>query len=182
MIFGRSEIEGVNMSEIMEHGLCWSTSPEPTVLDNRSTKYYSHNGYIYCIDNLKPSTIYYVRAYAITKGYAVGYGDCIKVITIPMGTATYQLNSSVTSAPGHHERIKKAMESAVGYWNNLTSIQGKKLSVNYNAGTPTAEASYSGYMQFGANSSYQQTGTALHEMNHTVGVGQHSIWYGPNSV
>ena len=182
MIFGRSEIEGVNMSEIMEHGLCWSTSPEPTVLDNRSTKYYSHNGYIYCIDNLKPSTIYYVRAYAITKRYAVGYGDCIKVITIPMGTATYQLNSSVTSAPEHHERIKKAMESAVGYWNNLTSIQGKKLSVNYNAGTPTAEASYSGYMQFGANSSYQQTGTALHEMNHTVGVGQHSIWYGPNSV
>lgn len=181
MIFGRSEISGAT-SDIAEQGLCWSTSPNPTVLDNRSTKYYSHNGNIYCIDNLKPSTVYYVRAYAMTKGYAVGYGDCIKVITIPMGTATYQLNSSVTNAPEHCERIKKAMESAVGYWNNLTSIQGKHLSVNLNAGTPTAEASYSGYMQFGTKSDYQQTGTALHEMNHTVGVGQHSIWYGPNSV
>jgi len=72
-------------------------------------------------------------------------------------------------------------KSAVNYFNNLTSIQGHRLKVNYNAGTPTAEASYGGYMQFGANASYQKTGTALHEMGHTIGVGQHSVWYGPNS-
>lgn len=179
--FGRSTITGVTISSLLEHGFCWSTHPEPTVMDNRTTKFFSNNGNVYHLQNLEPSTVYYIRAYAMTQNYAVGYGNVIKVITIPKGTITYQLNSSVTSAEGHHERIAEAMRSAVEYWNNLTSIKGKHLSINYNAGTPTAEASYSGYMQFGANPSFQRTGTALHEMGHNIGVGQHSRWYGPNS-
>lgn len=179
--FGRSNITGVTMANVLEHGFCWSTHPEPTVMDNRATKILSNNGNIYHIQNLQPATVYYMRAYAITRSYAVGYGNIIKVITIPRGTMTYQLNASVTSAEGHHERIAAAMKSAVDYWNNLTSIQGKHLSINHHPGTPTAEASYSGYMQFGANSSYQRTGTALHEMGHNIGVGTHSIWHGPNS-
>lgn len=179
--FGRSTITGVSISNLAEHGFCWSTDPEPTIFDNRTTKFLSRNGYIYHIQNLEPSTVYYMRAYAISKTHAVGYGDVIKVITIPKGTITYQLNASVTNAEGHHERIAAAMASAVGYWNNLTSIQGKHLSINYHPGTPTAEASYNGYMQFGPNPAYQQTGTAMHEMGHNIGIGQHSIWYGPNS-
>ena len=179
--FGRSIITGVLTSNLAEHGFCWSTHPEPTVLDNRSTKLFSSNGNVYHIQNLQPSTVYYMRAYAMTNDYAVGYGDVIRVITIPKGTITYQLNASVTSAEGHHERIAEAMRSAVDYWNNLTSIQGKHLSINYHPGTPTAEASYNGYMQFGANSTYQRTGTALHEMGHNIGVGTHSMWYGPSS-
>jgi hypothetical protein len=181
MAFGRSTIAGVAMESLLEHGFCWSTIPNPTIYDNRATKTFSSNGYIYRIENLTPATVYYMRAYAVTKTYAVGYGDVIKVITIPKGTVTFQLNASVTNAEGHHERIKKAMESAVSYFNNLTSIQNHHLSVNYNAGTPTAEASYGSYMQFGASASYQRTGTALHEMGHTIGVGQHSSWYGPSS-
>ena len=179
--FGRSTITGVFMANLLEHGFCWSTHPEPTVMDNRSTKFFSNNGNVYHIQNLQPSTVYYMRAYAITRDYAVGYGDVIRVITIPKGTITYQLNASVTSAEGHHERIAEAMRTAVDYWNNLTSIQGKHLSINHHPGTPTAEASYSGYMQFGANPSFQRTGTALHEMGHNIGVGTHSMWYGPNS-
>ena len=179
--FGRSAIAGAAASDLLEHGFCWSEQPEPTIFDSRTTKSFSSNGYIYRIENLTPATVYYMRAYAITNTYAVGYGDVIKVVTIPKGTVTFQLGSSVTSAEGHHERIKAAMESAVGYFNNLTSIQNHRLSVSYSSGTPTAEASYGGYMQFGAGAGYQQTGTALHEMGHTIGVGQHSLWYGPNS-
>jgi len=179
--FGRSTITGVFMANLLEHGFCWSTHPEPTVMDNRSTKFFSNHGTVYHIQHLQPSTVYYMRAYAITRDYAVGYGDVIRVITIPKGTITYHLNASVTSAVGHHERIAEAMRTAVDYWNNLTSIQGKHLSINHHPGTPTAEASYSGYMQFGANPSFQRTGTALHEMGHNIGVGTHSMWFGPNS-
>jgi hypothetical protein len=179
--FGRSTISGIPVAELLEHGFCWSTSPEPSIFDNKTTKYFSNKGYIYRMEDLQPATVYYMRAYAISKSYVVGYGSVIKVITIPKGTVTYQLNSSVTNSGEHHPRIASAMESAVNYFNNLTSIQGHHLKVNYNAGTPTAEASYGGYMQFGANASYQKTGTALHEMGHTIGVGQHSVWYGPNS-
>ncbi|MCU4166590.1 T9SS type A sorting domain-containing protein [Carboxylicivirga caseinilyticus] len=179
MIFGRSSISGVIVSTLMEHGFCWSTNPEPTILDNRSTKYYSNSGYVYVMENLQPSTVYYVRAYALTSGYAVGYGDAIKVITLPKGTVSYTLADNVTGED--RERIGAAMESAVNYFNNLTSIQGHWLNVNFGSGTPTAEASYGGWMRFGPNSSYQQTGTALHEMGHTIGVGTHSMWYGPSS-
>ena len=181
MAFGRSTITGVSANDLFEHGFCWSTNSEPTISDNKTTKYYSNNGYIYRVEGLQPSTVYYMRAYAISKSYTVGYGDVLKVITLPKGTVTYQLNASVTNSGEHYPRISAALSSAVNYWNNLTSIQGHHLSVNYNAGTPTAEASYGGYMQFGANASYQRTGTAQHEMLHTIGVGTHSIWYGPNS-
>ncbi|GAB2541146.1 LamG-like jellyroll fold domain-containing protein [Rufibacter soli] len=180
MAFGRSTIS-VPVGDLLEHGFCWSTNPEPTIADNRTTKYFSNNGFIYRLEDLQPGTVYYMRAYAISKTYTVGYGDVLKVVTIPKGTVTYQLNASVLNSGANHPRIAAAMESAVSYFNNLTSIQGHRLSVNYNAGTPTAEASYGGYMQFGANASYQRTGTALHEMGHTIGVGQHSMWYGPNS-
>lgn len=179
-IFGRSTVGGIAASNILEQGFCWSTHPEPTVLDNRTTSYYEKNGRIYRLENLEPSTVYYIRAYAITKTYAVGYGDVVKVITIPKGNITFTLAGSVTGAPGHHERIKEAIETAVDYWNNLTSIRGHHLSVSHHLGTPTAEGSYGGYIQFGP-AAYQQTGTALHEMGHTIGVGTHSIWYGPSS-
>lgn len=181
MAFGRSTISGVEAGTIREHGFCWSTSPEPTIFDNKTTSYFSNNGFIYRIENLQPATVYYLRAYAIGPNYVVGYGEVEKVTTIPKGNVTYQLQSSVTGSGEHYPRIASAMQSAVDYYNNLTSISGHHLSVNYNAGTPTAEASYGGYMQFGASSGYQRTGTALHEIAHTIGVGQHWIWYGPNS-
>ncbi len=179
MAFGRSTITGIPLSSLQEHGFCWSTHNEPTITDNRTTKYFSNNGNIYHIENLEPSTIYYMRAYALTNGNAVGYGEVVKFITIPKGTVTYSLRSGMSG--DILTRIDEAMSSAVGYFNDLTSIQGHHLSVGYSSGVPTAEASYGGYMTFGPNESYQRTGTALHEMGHTIGVGTHSMWYGPSS-
>lgn len=137
MAFGRSTITGVPETELVEHGFCWSTEPEPTILDNRTTEYIENNGHIYVLRNLTPSTIYYIRAYALTKGYAVGYGDAIKVITIPKGTITWSYNNGGDAES--NARINAAVGSAVEYWNNLTSIQGLHLSVNFGSGTPTAD-------------------------------------------
>ncbi len=178
MFLGRSTIAG-NPASLLEHGFCWSTHPEPTIFDHRTTSYYSNNGNIYYIKNLNPSTVYYMRAYVLTQDNAVGYGDIIKVITIPKGTVSYSLASNVTQE--HYTRIDNAMASAVNYFNELTSIQGHRLTVNYGSGTPTAEASYGGWMRFGPSASYQQTGTALHELGHTIGVGTHPLWSGPSS-
>lgn len=177
-IFARSTIEG-NAGILKEHGFCWSTHPTPTIQDNKTTQYFTNNGFIYHIKNLTPATVYYVRAYVLTTDFAVGYGDIIKVITIPKGTVSYVLSSNVTQE--HSARIDHAMSTAVKYFNELTSIKGLKLNVNYGSGTPTAEASYGGWMRFGPNASYQQTGTAQHEMVHTIGVGTHPLWSGPSS-
>ena len=179
MAFGRSTISGVDLSTLKEHGFCWSINPEPTIFDNKTTKYLSSNGNIYQLENLNPSTLYYMRAYAISSGNAIGYGEVIEFITIPKGTVTYNLAGSLTG--DNRTRMEAAMSSAVNYYNDLTSIQGHHLTVNYGSGTPTAEASYGGWMTFGPSASYQRTGTALHEMGHTIGVGTHTMWYGPSS-
>ena len=175
LAFGRSTITGVAIGQLKEHGFCWSTDPEPTILDNRTTEFINNNGYIYVMRNLEPSTIYYVRAYAMTQGNAVGYGDPIKIITIPKGQITWTYNNG--GPADANARINAAVGSAVDYWNNLTSIKGLNLTVNYGSGTPTADCSYGGWMRVGTNASYQRTGTIMHEMGHAIGVGQHGIWW-----
>lgn len=177
---GRSTIELPEGARQLEAGFCWSTDPEPTVADFRSSKAFNHNGHIYHLTGMEPSTIYYVRAYAITTDYAVGYGDAVKVITIPKGTITWTYNPDGAPADAS-ERILAATEGAVNYWNQCTSISGYHITVNYNAGVPTADCSYGGWIRMGANASYQAIGTLMHEMNHGVGVGQHTVWYGPDS-
>ncbi len=172
MAFGRATFSGNN---IMEKGFCWSTHKNPTVLDNRSTLSYSNNGDIYVMDGLQPATQYYIRAYAITNGYAVGYGDCIRICTLPMGNITWTYNNG--GSDEENKRINNAIEDAVDVWNHITSIQGLRLSVSYGANTQTADCSYGGSMRVGPNASYQRTGTIQHEMCHAAGVGTTETWY-----
>ena len=81
---GRLTVKGT----ASERGFCWSTEPEPTVLDNRSTRYFSNNGNIYVMEHMQPATIYYIRAYAMTKDYKVGYGEVVKMATLPKGSVS----------------------------------------------------------------------------------------------
>ena len=169
---GRCTVSGSN---VQEQGFCWSTSPEPTIEDNRSTKYHAHsNTRFYLMEGLTPSTIYYVRAYAINKSNAVGYGDVVKVITLPKGNVTWDYDNGADEAA--NARINAAVKDAVNYLNTYTSINGLHTSVHYGSGTPTADCSYGGWMRVGPNASYQRTGTILHELGHAIGVGTHSIW------
>lgn len=172
---GRSTITGSN---IMEKGFCWATHPNPTVLDNRSTSSYDINGPMYLMQPLEPATVYYVRAYAITNNYAVGYGEVRKVITLPMGTCSWWYNNG--GSPAENERINEALADCIYYYNNWSGIRDFRISCSYGAGTPTADCSYGGSMRVGPNASYQRTGTILHESNHGVGVGTSSRWWDTN--
>ena len=179
--FGRMTVSGISTSQILEQGFCWSTDKEPSVLDNRSTEYITNNGRIYKMPGMKPATIYYARAYAITKNYAVGYGDVIKIVTIPKANITWWYNNG--GPTDANERINNAFEVAIDqYWNSLTSIQGYHITCSYGAGTPTADCSYGGSMRIGPNASYQAPGTVMHEGNHGIGVGTTPLWYGPSCM
>ncbi len=175
MIFGRSTI--TSSSNILEQGFCYSsTNAMPTVADERSTRYVENGGRIYCMDNLTPSTLYYIRAYAITNNYKVGYGDVIKVYTLPKGNVTYGYGNEGDGMI--NARISQSAMSVAELWSNLTSINGAYLNVHYASGTPTADCSYGGYIRVGPTESYQATGTLLHEMGHGIGVGTHSTYTG----
>ena len=172
---GRSVVSGTN---IMEKGFCWATHPDPTVLDNRSTTSYENNGSIYLMQPLEPSTVYYVRAYAMTKTYAVGYGEVRKVITSPMGTSSWWYNNG--GSPAENDRINSALEDCIKYYNNWSYIRDFHITCSYGAATPTADCSYGGSMRVGPNASYQRTGTILHESNHGVGIGTSARWNDTN--
>ncbi|MDO4994754.1 MAG: hypothetical protein Q4E32_07090 [Bacteroidales bacterium] len=173
--FGRMTVTG-NTSNILEQGFCYSeTNPEPTVLDQCGTDYLDYNGRIYRMP-MKPATVYYIRAYAMTKNYAVGYGDVIKMSTLPQGDVTYTYISNGAPAD-QNERITTALEDACRWWTNYTSIRGFHVTCNYSPGTPTADCGYGGNMRMGTNMG-QRSGTCLHEMQHGVGCGTLGIWGG----
>ena len=163
-----------------ERGFCWSTDPNPTLLDEHTTLYYSNNGNIYHIDGLTPGTVYYVRAYARTAGYKVGYGDVVKIATLPKGTVAYGYDFAADD-PEVNARINSASAECVWMYNNLSNIRGFYLNVHYvygaGAGDGTADCSYGGWMRVSQKVAYQQTGTILHETNHGVGVGTTGEWY-----
>jgi hypothetical protein len=175
MAFGRMTLNS-NGATVTERGFCYATHPNPTIGDMRSTQTMQQSGIIYVIDGLTPSTRYYMRPYAITSGYQVAYGEAKKFYTLPKGNINYSIREGDDNT-GAKTRITAATKDAVNYWNNLTSIKGLNLSVGYASGTPTADCSYGGWIRVGSNSSYQRTGTLLHEMLHGVGVGTCGFWY-----
>jgi hypothetical protein len=177
MAFGRIKSANANGSIITKRGFCIAENPNPTIADSISTKTISNSGTIYYFENLKPATKYYMRAYA-TNSSGTGYGEVIKFYTLPMGSITYWYNNGGDAAA--NKRINDALTNACSIFSNLTSIK-KNFSVGYSAGTPTADCNYKDdpWINMGANSSYQRTGTIMHEMQHGLGViGYSTQWSG----
>ena len=168
-------------SNILERGVCWSTERNPTVLDNRTTKYFNLKGYIFHITGLQPATVYYVRPYVMNKTYTVGYGDEVKIVTHPKGTCTGTWNEGAPTADAN-TRCRNAIKETIAYFNEWTGIKGFQLSGHYGADTPTADCSYGGWMRIGPNAGNQAIGTVLHETGHGVGVGTHWRWYSCNDT
>lgn len=162
-------------SNILERGVCWSTERNPTVLDERTTKYFDLKGYIFHIRGLQPATVYYIRPYVMNKTYTVAYGDEVKIVTHPKGTCTGSWNEGAPDAAAN-QRCRDAIQQTIDYFNEWTGIQGFHLSGNYGAETSTADCKYLGWMRIGPNPGNQAIGTVLHETGHGVGVGQHVRW------
>jgi len=103
------------------------------------------------------------------------------------GHVTYQLNEAESWPSDVTPLITAAMDGALEQYNCYADLT-KSITVNYNPGVPTAEANVDGWLSFGANKSYMQVATAMHEVAHTLGVGyypwaelmQDGRWIGPH--
>jgi hypothetical protein len=67
------------------------------------------------------------------------------------------------------------MNAALRRWERFPDVT-KNLYVTYNPGVPTADGNYNGGIRFGSNRGFMQERTALHEIAHTLGVGQTAAW------
>lgn len=70
------------------------------------------------------------------------------------------------------KRITDAMEAAVALY-NAHGVFKKQVWANNSPGTPTADANYEGWINFGGSIN---TRVALHEISHTLGIGTHPNW------
>lgn len=95
------------------------------------------------------------------------------------GSGNGQLSWTMTSSgvpQDASDRITVAMNAAVMRYNAGADWPSRTLTVEYNTGVPTADATLSGHIRYGSSTGYQNQRTALHEIAHTWGVGTSSGW------
>ncbi|WP_052573467.1 hypothetical protein [Haloferula sp. BvORR071] len=91
----------------------------------------------------------------------------------PKGSMTYKLSAGSEKWPeDRRKRITEAMDAAVEFYNKTGNFK-KALTANNSPGTPTADANWDGWINFGGSINRR---TALHEIGHTLGIGTHSNW------
>ena len=87
-------ISNANGNQIMERGIVYSTSPNPTLGSNKIMigsgigTFDTITGLVYQYAHLlNPNTTYYVRAYAVTENNISAYGNEVSFTTLPVGQA-----------------------------------------------------------------------------------------------
>jgi len=84
---GSGNVTSAGSNAVIEQGVCWSTSHNPTTSDNAAACALPGQGlYTVNITGLTPNTTYYVRAYATNKN-GTSYGHEETFTTLPSATA-----------------------------------------------------------------------------------------------
>ena len=68
-------------SAVILRGICWSTSPDPTVSNSKTTNGFGTGNFTCNITGLTPGTKYYIRAYA-TNSAGTAYGNELSFMTL----------------------------------------------------------------------------------------------------
>jgi uncharacterized protein (TIGR02145 family) len=68
--------------QVLHKGICWSTSPVPTIEDSLTSDGSGNESFVSSLTGLTANTTYYVRAYAVNE-IGIGYGNQISFTTKP---------------------------------------------------------------------------------------------------
>jgi len=104
-------------SEVTARGVCWNTSPTPTIENDTTIDAAGTSAFTSSIKGLSPGTTYYVRAYAVNKG-GVSYG-----LNVIFTTKTY----SITTTPIAISLVTAT--SAIGGGNIMSDGDSSSLTV-----------------------------------------------------
>jgi len=86
-------VTAMGTTNVTTKGVCWSTNPNPTILDFKTTNGSGVGAFTSNITGLAPNSTYYLRAYA-TSGIGTAYGNEITFATLPPPTV-----ATVTTLP-----------------------------------------------------------------------------------
>jgi hypothetical protein len=132
----------VNGNQIMERGIVYSTSPNPTlgsnkiIIGNGIGTYDTISGLSYQYAHLlDPNTTYYVRAYAVTENNISAYGNEVSFTTLSVGQAgpgggIVFFNKGNTTGGWQYIETATSDQSTGLSWGCVgTSISGTQLTV-----------------------------------------------------
>jgi uncharacterized protein (TIGR02145 family) len=112
---------------VTARGVCWNTSLDPTVANNKTTDGTGTGSYISLLTGLTAGTIYYVRAYA-TNTAGTGYGNQVTFTTIQVEapvlttTAITSITSSTAISGGNITTDNGSSVTARGVcWSTITN-------------------------------------------------------------
>jgi uncharacterized protein (TIGR02145 family) len=96
---GGGEVTNEGPTSVIARGVCWSTSTNPTISDNKTSNGLGTGTFASSITGLSSGTLYYVRAY-VTNSAGTSYGDEISFTTnsIPVLTTTEASAITTTTA------------------------------------------------------------------------------------
>jgi len=122
---------------ITSKGVCWSTSPNPSINNNSTNDGTGALNFTSIISNLLPTTTYYYRAYA-TNSIGTGYGNTYTFTTaVPQITTTIisAITSSTANSGGYISSSGGALITAVGVCWSTSPNPTILLSTKTNNGT-----------------------------------------------
>ena len=136
---GIGHIEDNGVGPITSKGICWSTSSQPTIADNKNEECipYGNNVFYQCaVNGLTPNTVYYLRAFA-TNIAGTSYGNEYSFVleqfggptvsdidgnlyhTVTIGTQIWMVENLKTTSYRNGEPIPNVTDN--DKWYNLSS-------------------------------------------------------------
>ena len=90
---------------VTERGVCWNTSNNPTIANNKSVdNYFGVRSFASFLTPLIANTTYYVRAYAINSA-GISYGNVVSFTTLGGFILNDQIYSLASDAAGNIYRV-----------------------------------------------------------------------------
>lgn len=98
VVGGNTASSGGNISSsgndlLTARGVCWSTSPNPTILNTKTSDGTATGTFTSSITGLTPNTTYYVRAYA-TNSVGTAYGSQVSFLSTPTLAGSLEFNGT----------------------------------------------------------------------------------------
>jgi hypothetical protein len=107
-----ANLASLGSAAVTEHGHCWSTSPNPTVADHRTTLGGTGvlNSFTSSVTGLNANTRYYVKAYAINEA-GTAYSSAITFTTLPPPTAPDVINGQANNITHNSAQVSAQLTS-----------------------------------------------------------------------
>jgi hypothetical protein len=173
---------------VTTRGICWSTSPNPTIGTNTTNNGSGLGNFISQLTGLESNTIYYVRAYA-TNTVGTAYGNQLTFTTLGSGnvspafnpipadgTTNIPLNGTLSFTPGNNTPANATFKLYFGTNQNPTTSFNLGTSTNFSYNNLEENTNY--YWKIETISNTNQVLATSSIWNFKTLLGSGNIYYG----